>query len=611
MNLVDDVDLVLPDLRWNPHLFHQTADVIHRVVGSSVQLVNVERGVVVEGTARLAFVAGLKVLGGVEAVDGLGHDTGTGGLAHATRTAKQEGLCQSVVADGILQGVGDGALTHDGVEGHRPVFSCGYDKIFHIGKLWFQTDKGTTFRCYFREVATFIRFFAFCIENRPIFVPMKMLVLVPKVTGRVMYVFDLVLEQLLGIEYDLTTDFEQFNTFEGSKLHYGMQRLGDEPFVKAVDILFERHIHEQSFRTVEFEGTMAPYAVYGQGNLLPFDVFAASFFLVSRYEEYLSQVRDQYGRFRAESTWMFENGMMQKPLVNIWALALGNKLKAIYPNLKLKQLKFTFVPTYDVDAAWAYKCKGLYRTLGGFVKDLTSGDRERIRERHQVLRGKRKDPFDSFDFQFELQKEFKLKPIYFILCGDYDTNDKNISIRKPAFQALIKRLGDYADVGIHPSFSSYLDVDKLRMEIDSLSEVLHRPLTKSRQHFLRMNLPRSYQKLIELDISDDYTMGFASQAGFRAGIADTFRFYDLENDMVTNLRVHPFALMDGTMRDYLNLDVEASFALATQLVDGVKAVGGTFIYLTHNETLGGEKRWVGWPEMYRQLLEYITKAPEP
>ena len=438
-----------------------------------------------------------------------------------------------------------------------------------------------------------------------------MLVLVPKVTGRVMYAMELLLGQLLGLEFDCTVDAEQFNAYEGPKMQYGSQRQGEAPFVKAVDLLFERHIHEQSFRTVDFEGTVAPYAVYGQGNLLPFDVFAASFFLVSRYEEYLSQVRDQYGRFRAESTWMFENDMLQKPLVDIWTLALGSRLQAVYPDLPIKKRKFTFIPTYDVDAAWAYKSKGVYRTLGGFIKDLSSGDRERIRERHQVLRGKRKDPFDSFEFQFELQKEFKLKPIYFILCGEYDTNDKNISIRKAAFRSLIKTLGDHADVGIHPSFSSYLDIDKLRKEINSLSEVLHRPLTKSRQHFLRMNLPRSYQKLIELDISDDYTMGFASQAGFRAGIADTFRFYDLENDMVTNLRVHPFALMDGTMRDYLNLDLEASYALTTQLIDEVKAVGGTFIYLTHNETLGGEQRWVGWPEMYRRMLEYITKAPEP
>ena len=440
---------------------------------------------------------------------------------------------------------------------------------------------------------------------------MKLLVLVPKVTGRVMYILDLMLKQLLGLEFDIVTDADQFKAFDGPKLHYGPQHIDDEPFIKSVDLLFERHIHEQSFRTVGFEGTVAPYAVYGQGNLMPFDVFAASFFLVARYEEYLSQVRDQYGRFRAESTWMFENGMMQKPLVDIWTLALGKRLKECYPDLPLKERKFEFVPTYDIDAAWAYKHKGLYRTLGGFLRDLTSGDRANIRQRHQVLRGKRIDPFDSFEFQFALQKEFKLRPIYFILCGDYDTNDKNISIRKPAFQALIKRLGDYADVGIHPSFSSYLDADTLRKEIENLSEVLHRPVTKSRQHFLRMNLPRSYQKLIELDISDDYTMGFASQAGFRAGIADTFLFYDLENDMATNLSVHPFALMDGTMRDYLGLDADASLAVAKQLVDEVKAVGGTFIYLTHNETLGGEKRWQGWPEMYCQLLQYISKVPEP
>ena len=434
---------------------------------------------------------------------------------------------------------------------------------------------------------------------------MKMLVHVPKITDRVLFTFDLVFKQLLGLEYELTTEVEKYKAHEGPKLNYGPDAISDAPFLKSTHLLFERHILEQETNSIDFEGIKGLFPVYGKNNFMPFDVFAASFYLVSRYEEYLPQVRDKYGRFQAESTWMFENGLLQKPLVNLWAIALKNRLKAVYPSLAFKERKFEFIPTYDIDAAWAYKHKGIYRTLGGFFRDLAEFNTEGLRERHEVLRGKRKDPFDSFDFMLDLQKEFKLKPIYFILCGEYDTNDKNISLRKEAFRNLIKHLGDYADVGIHPSFSSYLDLPKLQAEIDGLSEVLHRPLTKSRQHFLRMNLPRSYQKLIELDINDDYTMGFASQAGFRAGIADTFRFFDLENDMATNLWVHPFALMDGTMRDYLNLDVEASFALAKQLVDEVKAVNGTFIYLTHNETLGGEKRWVGWPEMYRQLLEYV------
>lgn len=107
VNLVDDIDLVLADLRWDAHLVNQAADVVNRVVGGSVEFVDVERGVVVEGAARLAFVAGFEVFGRVETVDGLGHDTGTGGLAHATRTAKQEGLRQGVISDSVFQCVRD------------------------------------------------------------------------------------------------------------------------------------------------------------------------------------------------------------------------------------------------------------------------------------------------------------------------------------------------------------------------------------------------------------------------------------------------------------------------------------------------------------------------
>ena len=177
-------------------------------------------------------------------------------------------------------------------------------------------------------------------------------------------------------------------------------------------------------------------------------------------------------------------------------------------------------------------------------------------------------------------------------------------MRNTNFQNLIKRLGDYARVGIHPSYNSFLNKDKVNMEINRLSRVLNREITISRQHFLRLQMPLSYQILIDLDVTDDYTMGYASLAGFRAGIADTFRFFDLEHDNVTNLNIHPFALMDGTMRDYLELNTNESFEKAQNLINEVKKVNGTFILLWHNETLSDEKRWKGWRQLYRQILEY-------
>lgn len=171
---------------------------------------------------------------------------------------------------------------------------------------------------------------------------MKLSVLVPKQTDRLRYIFDLMLGDLLGIDFELYTNAERFASVEGPKLNYGCERVGQEPWQKAVNLLFERNIVEQDLKTIDFEGTKAPFPVYGKDNLMPFDVFAASFYLVSRYEEYLPHVSDKFGRFKAESTWMFENGMLQKPLVNIWTMKLGERLQSQYPELQLKNANSVF-----------------------------------------------------------------------------------------------------------------------------------------------------------------------------------------------------------------------------------------------------------------------------
>lgn len=427
-----------------------------------------------------------------------------------------------------------------------------------------------------------------------------MLILVPRITNRLQFTFDFVFGTFLGVDFTLTTDGNRFRDFEGPKMSYGPSPMWDEPFQKSVGLLFERDIYEQELKPFDFMDVKGIFPVYNQRSLMPFDVFAATFYLITRYEEYLPQVRDQYGRFTPESSCLFQMGMLSKPIVDIWILELAKRL---HLEGVMKSRSYCFQPTYDVDAAWAYLHKGFYRTMGSYMRDLLRGDWAEIKHRNRVLFKHEHDPFDSFEFQFRLQEEFHLKPIYFIHCGDYDVNDKSISIRKEAFRELIKRIADYADVGIHPSFSSYLNAERLQIEVNRLAAVLNREVTKSRQHFLRMTLPRSYQRLIELDISDDYTMGYASQVGFRAGTATIFRFYDLETDTTTPLRIHPFAVMDGTLRDYLSLSVSDSYNTILKVVDEVKKVNGNFVYLTHNETLGGEKRWEGWPEMYRKILE--------
>ena len=436
---------------------------------------------------------------------------------------------------------------------------------------------------------------------------MEMMIFLPKITNRLYYIFELLFKEELGIDFKFTTDKEKFLSYEGPKFHYDKYPLEEEPglYQQSVKLLFERDIYDQDLKIFSYGESKAIYQVFNEKSMLPFDIFAASFYIISRYEEYLPHVSDNYNRFQPQDSILYKMEMIEKPVINIWAKELGELITARYPEINLKKKTFRFVPTYDIDAAWAYKNKGLFRTTFAFFRDVMRFDKKEIKERWEVLRNKKIDPFDTFDYQIELQKELKIKPLYFILCGDYNTNDKNISIKNKEFQQLIKHIGDYALVGIHPSFNSYLKKNVIKEEIRRLSDVLKREVTMSRQHFLRLSLPSSYQILIELDITDDYTMGYASQAGFRAGYADTFQFFDLENDMKTKLNIHPFALMDGTMRDYLDLDVHESYEKAKSLIDEVKNVNGTFILLWHNETLSGEKRWEGWITLYRKILDYI------
>ena len=130
MNLVDDEDGVAARLGNDAHLLDQGADVVHRVIRRGVELVDVERTVLVEAAARFARVAGLGTVRTL-AVDRLGEDAGTSRLAHSARTAEEVGMCQLTPLDGVLEGRGDVLLPDHRREGRGAVFAGTDDKVLH------------------------------------------------------------------------------------------------------------------------------------------------------------------------------------------------------------------------------------------------------------------------------------------------------------------------------------------------------------------------------------------------------------------------------------------------------------------------------------------------
>ncbi|MFQ3297268.1 MAG: hypothetical protein ACI9JT_000396 [Polaribacter sp.] len=428
------------------------------------------------------------------------------------------------------------------------------------------------------------------------------LVYTHKITPRVRYIFKHILTRTLFIPISFTTKVEVFVAHNGPKLTYTKAPLGKEFFIKSNPLLFEQGVNDLEINVQKWEEIPCFFAT-GSKSAIPFDIFAASFYLISRYEEYLPHVKDVHGRYTAPESLAYNNGFLEKPVVDIWAYKLLAKLKEKFPDYEYKNRAYKYLSTIDIDNAFAYKYKNFIRTLGGFLNDIFKFRLLDVWYRLIVVLKIRKDPFDTFQRILKIRKTKDIKTIFFCSIGDYTTFDTNVSASKNKYRLLIKELVDYASVGLHPSYFTMQNAAMLKKEKERLESITHAPVKRSRQHYLRFNLPETYQQLIDLEIEEDYSMGYASRVGFRAGTCTPFYFYDLDFEIQTPLKVFPFALMDTTLNDYMKLTPKQSLGKIRDLRNEVKAVNGTFITLFHNESLSNHLRWRGWKRLYESMIK--------
>lgn len=434
-----------------------------------------------------------------------------------------------------------------------------------------------------------------------------LLIHVPKLTNRLGYTLNVVFHHLLHADFSITTDEDTFLNHPDAKLCYGSKRLGDSLFIKSQGLLFETSIEEQEEHAECRDGQWILFPVYGRDLDMDFDPLAATFYMVTRYEEYLPHREDEHGRFCAEESVAYREGFLQEPVVDQWARMIKRLITDRYPGFSIPDATYRFVQTVDIDAAWSYLHKGVFRTVMGLGRDLLKRrDWEEVKRRIRVLRGKEADPFDTFDYIIDTQpqKAPGSHLLFFVLLADYDDYDKPASYLNPHMRELVQHLDDYAKMGIHPGYHSLEHPMGADAEIKRMEAIIHRTIVRARFHFLRLRLPRSYRILGHAGIKHDYTMGYADTAGFRAGISVQYPFYDLERDHETELLIHPFCVMDTTLKKYMALTPEEGLAKYKELIDSVRAVGGTYCCIIHNQNLTDLYGWKGWREVYEQMLEY-------
>ncbi len=413
-----------------------------------------------------------------------------------------------------------------------------------------------------------------------------MLIYSEKITPRLQYIVNTL---FAGNEVKLTDSSADFFNYDGAKINYSKKRFSeDELLICPSGLLFESDIKSQKIYCSEWNGVKVFFQTHGD---IPFDIFSAAFYLLSRYEEYLPHKKDSYGRYAHGASLACKEEFLQLPLVNLWKQKFFEILRHKFSQLHLTEPTFSFQPTYDIDIAFAYQGKSWYRKLISKLKRETT-----------IVNGK--DVFDVYDWLDELHQQHHLSPTYFFLLADRRSKyDKNLSPKSNKLQDLIRRTAQQYKIGIHPSWQSFHDENLLKKELRRLVSISRKNISVSRQHYIQFVLPYTYRKLVEAGITDDYSMGYGSINGFRASYCSSFYWYDLMKEAQTSLLLHPFCYMEANSFFEQKFSAEEAAKELQQYHDSVKQVGGTLIIIFHNHFLTEQEQWKPWREMYQNFLK--------
>lgn len=417
-------------------------------------------------------------------------------------------------------------------------------------------------------------------------------------SNRIKYIFDFIFNDVLFTKYSITYNRSDYDTYNGPKLVYSHEPINDDHWVWAHEIMFETNIRQhnievssdENFEKIFFK---SPY----NNSWLPFDIFAASFYLISRYEEYLPSELDEHDRFSYKQSIAYTNNFLNKPLVNEWVAIFKHYIqKEFNCNLEYTD-KFKLIPTFDIDNIYAFKGKSLVRQILGFIHAITKKRTDLALLRLKYWLKQIKDPYDTYDDILEYSRTLNIKPIFFVLTNKTSCYDTNLEPTNECFIKKIKQLSIGAQIGLHASYAS-TEKRTIEKEKSILENIINNKITENRFHFLRLKLPESYQQLLEAGIYNDFSMGYSNIDGFRASVCTPFNFYDLTKEQTTELKIFPFVFMD---RYLVNHKIEQS--TIDNYLNYYKKYKVPFVLLWHNENLMNNQ----YGQIYRNYFEYILK----
>lgn len=429
------------------------------------------------------------------------------------------------------------------------------------------------------------------------------LIFCDKVNPRIQYAVSIVFTTVLNIPYRITINEEEYTSCQTAKLAYSKKS-----HIHGVRICPSELMSQDSWMKfvpeVKIHENLKSYLFpTHQDDFLGFDLFAFVFYLLSRYEEYQCENLDKHKRFEYEKSIVYKLNSINEPILNFWIRYFYEKLKDNFSELKISTRTYNAVSSIDIDNAFAYAHKGFRRNIAGLIKDGFSFKINKVKNRLISLMDESKDPYFTYSKIAELTKGSKMNLNYFVLIGDYSDFDKNPNFRNKGFRNLIKTLAKDFEIGVHPSYQSYDEPERITKEVKRLEDIIERKIDSARCHFLRVKFPNTYQAFLQVGVKHDYSMLFPSKSGFKTGLAQPYPWFDLSNNKTTQLLIHPSTLMEGTLRDYEKLNTDEAVERIHNLVNQTKLYGGEFVSVWHNDSFSEENK--DWINVYSKMLQLV------
>jgi len=412
---------------------------------------------------------------------------------------------------------------------------------------------------------------------------------------------------ILGVEFRITSDVQDYLEQTGPSINYSDTALGRGIQIVPSGLLFETGVRPiKEGNEAEWKGLFC-FFYTGKGDI-PFDLLAASFYLLSLYEEYLPAELDEHGRFKHTNSLLFRKGLLETPIIDRWAYLLREEFtKAGFDCSDFSLRKYRVIHTYDIDFPYLYRHKGLIKCIFGILRDLLKKNIRDIQNRLLVVFRFRDDPYrvaiEAIDqFQAQLQRPYYL----FVLLGKKGKYGQTTLYPTTDYYTYLRSL-DKAQIGLHPSYHTLNHPKQLAKEKSQLEKILRKTVHFSRQHFLRMQVPQTFRETHTAGFREDFTLAFSHVPGFRSGTAIPHFFYDLQKEEILSLLIRPSVAMDSTFIVHLQSSPEEALQKLKRLADACKQSGGDYLTIWHNSNLADEGTENPWWNVFIHSTRYALE----